>query len=278
MAKRRTAEAWLPSVVTMGVLPSCPGDGFGGHVHGFDEVCLFTGGPTTVLHAGRDTTATHGTAYLFRAGERHGYRNSPQQAPLLWVLHYRPDPVLSAACPALRARDPTERIWQLDAGQLEDFRSLYLRVQAEQDRERELAGPAGAAWLRLLLVRLARWKQPDSEPGLHSADPELSQLYRLLCEHIGSPQSLAASLQRQLPNYDSLRHRFTRVFRASPRQVLMRLRIRRAKNLLLEGDLPIAQIASRLGYARQHEFARAFHREVGCSPTAWRAGGGKRLD
>jgi AraC-like DNA-binding protein len=47
-----------------------------------------------------------------------------------------------------------------------------------------------------------------------------------------------------------------------------------AKRLLLETALPIRAIAERVGHARQHEFTRAFHRELVCSPTWWRAHGG----
>jgi two-component system response regulator YesN len=50
----------------------------------------------------------------------------------------------------------------------------------------------------------------------------------------------------------------------------LRTRIQIAKNLLLESPLSIKQIAEELGYVRQHEFTRAFHRESGQSPTSWR--------
>jgi AraC-like DNA-binding protein len=60
------------------------------------------------------------------------------------------------------------------------------------------------------------------------------------------------------------------VFKAAPRDLLISLRMERAKNMLLETELSVSEVAERLGYARSHEFARAFHREVGCTPTWWR--------
>ncbi len=44
-----------------------------------------------------------------------------------------------------------------------------------------------------------------------------------------------------------------------------------ARNLLLESNLSIKEISERIGYARQHEFYRAFRRHVGCGPSDWRA-------
>jgi len=43
-----------------------------------------------------------------------------------------------------------------------------------------------------------------------------------------------------------------------------------AQNLLLESGLSIKEIAARTGYARQHEFARAFRQRVGLTPSEWR--------
>ncbi len=37
----------------------------------------------------------------------------------------------------------------------------------------------------------------------------------------------------------------------------------------------MADIARDCGYGRQHEFSRAFHREVGCTPTAYRRQAGR---
>jgi hypothetical protein len=249
------------------------GDGFGGHRHGFDEICMITGSSTVIQHAGTDTHAVHGSVYLFRAGETHSFKNSSSQAPRLWVLHYWPDPQLTRECPALGNSPPASRIWQLDHEQIEEYRQLFMRVLGEEDAERTHASAAAAAWLRLLLLTLSRWRSRNRVPGLPAiptTDPELTHLWQIIQDHVGSPESLSGGLRKQVPNYDSLRHRFTRIFKASPRQVLMSMRISLAKSLLLESSLPIAAVAERLGYARQHEFARAFQREVGCTATAWR--------
>lgn len=67
---------------------------------------------------------------------------------------------------------------------------------------------------------------------------------------------------------------FTRAFRQStglaPHEWLMRRRIEKAKGLLTQGTLSLAEIAADCGYADQSHMARAFRRSVGTSPTSWR--------
>jgi AraC family transcriptional regulator of adaptative response/methylated-DNA-[protein]-cysteine methyltransferase len=57
---------------------------------------------------------------------------------------------------------------------------------------------------------------------------------------------------------------------ASPRQVAQSLRIRRAKRLLNDTDLPIAAIAARAGFSSQRRMSAAFARLYGRPPSALR--------
>lgn len=67
---------------------------------------------------------------------------------------------------------------------------------------------------------------------------------------------------------------FTRAFRATvgepPHAHLIRRRIDRAKELMLETDLPLANIAFDCGLTDQAHMTRLFNRVVGVSPGAWR--------
>ena len=51
---------------------------------------------------------------------------------------------------------------------------------------------------------------------------------------------------------------------------LIRLRIHYAKQLLLEGDLPICEIATRCGYSNAYYFSGAFRQRTGLCPSAYR--------
>jgi signal transduction histidine kinase/AraC-like DNA-binding protein len=65
---------------------------------------------------------------------------------------------------------------------------------------------------------------------------------------------------------------FTAELGLSPWEYLMRYRIRQARQLLLTSDLPIASIASQVGFDDPAYFSRIFRKEVGCTPRAYRMG------
>ncbi|SLN10457.1 HTH-type transcriptional regulator CdhR [Falsiruegeria litorea R37] len=58
---------------------------------------------------------------------------------------------------------------------------------------------------------------------------------------------------------------------ASPAQVYRRLRLNLARKLVMESDLPIAEIALRSGYDDPSAMTRAFRKEFGKSPRALRS-------
>jgi signal transduction histidine kinase/ABC-type sugar transport system substrate-binding protein/AraC-like DNA-binding protein len=57
----------------------------------------------------------------------------------------------------------------------------------------------------------------------------------------------------------------------SPWEYLIRYRVLRAKELLLTTDYSVADVAARVGFETATYFSHIFHREVGCSPRAFRA-------
>lgn len=265
-------DDWLPRPLTWSCALTARAGGFPGHVHeANDELCVVVGDGTAILHAGVERPAAPGTAFLFRRGELHGYRNGPRQEPHLWLVHYHACPALDAACPALADPDPERRVWRLSAAQLDAFRSLFMRFMAEALR----AGSAGhaaaaSAWLRLVLIEAARWRGGGDAAPAH-ADPVLARLWEVVAEHVEATDGdFRAALARRVPGYDALRHRFRRQFGLPPGALRERLRLERAKYLLLDSPLPVAAIAERLGYARSAEFCRAFARRIGVSPGEFR--------
>ncbi|TCL74903.1 AraC family transcriptional regulator [Rhizobium sp. BK251] len=63
---------------------------------------------------------------------------------------------------------------------------------------------------------------------------------------------------------------FKRSTGIAPHAWLRRQRIDRAKTLLHDGHLSVAEIAATVGFANQSAFGVAFRRETGQTPTAWR--------
>lgn len=63
---------------------------------------------------------------------------------------------------------------------------------------------------------------------------------------------------------------FRRVTGTSPKQYILRLRLEYARDLLLETDTPVAQIAGRCGFADAFYFSRCFKRHFSVSPQQYR--------
>ncbi|CDF85621.1 helix-turn-helix domain-containing protein [Pseudomonas sp. QL9] len=67
---------------------------------------------------------------------------------------------------------------------------------------------------------------------------------------------------------------FTRKFKASighsPQEWMRLQRVEKAKRLLAEATLPLAEIGLECGFYDQAHFCRVFNRLTGLSPSAWR--------
>lgn len=69
---------------------------------------------------------------------------------------------------------------------------------------------------------------------------------------------------------DTLERRCRRVFGRSPRQLILSTRIDVARELLVDNDLSLAEIADRCGYSDQAALNRTFTRVVGIPPGRYR--------
>ena len=77
----------------------------------------------------------------------------------------------------------------------------------------------------------------------------------------------------------SLRRHWDRLFRLPPLQHLMELRMRRARDLLVESRLSVKEIGFECGFSDQLYFSRYFRKRMGLSPLNYRkASLGRHVD
>ena len=146
-----------------------------------------------------------------------------------------------------------------------------MRIHREHVSGERWSGMVEGAWLMLLLTSLDRVVDRAGH-GLRLRvveDPALLRLWEWVQGGVHS-SAMSAALSDVIPGYEGLRHRFRRHFGISPREMLLRSRMSLARHLLLETGLSIKEIAAEVGYPRQHEFWRAFHKTTGVSPSRWR--------
>lgn len=67
-----------------------------------------------------------------------------------------------------------------------------------------------------------------------------------------------------------LAERFQQLVGTSPMQYLTQWRMVMAANLLRRSNAPLSRVAEEVGYQNDTSFSRAFRREYGQPPAAWR--------
>jgi AraC family transcriptional regulator len=105
---------------------------------------------------------------------------------------------------------------------------------------------------------------------------ELARLIEYIEDNLDGPIGLA-----ELADIVHVsRFHFTRLFKRSTGMTassfVEQCRIRRTQSLILETDIPLAEIALMAGFADQSHFTRRFHRHVGCTPAAFARQQGRR--
>ena len=127
----------------------------------------------------------------------------------------------------------------------------------------------------MIAVHLARRHSTQTRPeravardGLTAR--RLQRLFAYIDAHLGEDLRLArmAAAVELSPFY------LARVFKArtgqSPHQYVLDRRIARARQLLRETNLPVAEVAAAAGFSSQSHLSSWFRRRVGVTPAAWR--------
>jgi AraC family transcriptional regulator len=157
--------------------------------------------------------------------------------------------------------------------QLRDPRLEHLAWALKAEREAGYAGGrlyAESLGTALAAHLLRAYAEPASRPGADRGLPP-RQLQRVLdyieaeLEHNPGLAELAALTSFGLSHFKVLFRRSTGM---PPHQYLLRRRVRRAHDLLLQGRLSASQIALETGFAHQSHMARCMRRVLGVTPSA----------
>lgn len=244
------------------------------HSHLHEELCLISAGPLNVGHAGKKVCPEPGTLFLFTEGEEHGLGNPENAIVRLWSLEFRVSAELKVEFRDLFECSAEQRARKLSADQQQRFCNTCKKIAFEKGVYGPLRATAASALLALQLIDVARWFSAGSEVDFvedgDRADRQCFELWKEIHRHAFQWTSHGPMLFNLNPAYDSIRHRFRRLFGISPRDMLVRLRMDRAKELLITSSLSVKEVAFEVGYVWQQDFTRAFTKCAGVSPRQWR--------
>lgn len=99
---------------------------------------------------------------------------------------------------------------------------------------------------------------------------DVLRVLRYMEDHLSEPIKLENLAQIAGLSPTGLIWKFDRQMKTTPMQYLIRLRMQLAKQLLLESNLTVTQIAEKCGYADVYYFSNAFRQHTGINPTAFR--------
>lgn len=103
-------------------------------------------------------------------------------------------------------------------------------------------------------------------------DEAIGRALQLLHDRVGEDWSLETLAKEAGLSRTVLAERFLHFVGVPPMRYLARWRMQLAASLLSAGSSSLAEIAGRVGYGSETALSRAFKREVGVAPTAWRDG------
>lgn len=138
---------------------------------------------------------------------------------------------------------------------------MYDRIRVAGDRPQ----PSRAQFTDLLQAAAASGSDaPTPEPAW------LSRARRLIEDEWADDVRLGTVAERVGVSRFHLARRFRERYGCSVGQYVQRLRVTRARHLLLATDASLSEIAFRTGFADQSHFTRIFGRHVGTSPDRYR--------
>jgi len=121
-----------------------------------------------------------------------------------------------------------------------------------------------------LTVRLLRRPSDSGRPGGAGRDPRVSAAVDRILSCYAEPLSVDTLAETASMS----RFHFSRLFSSqvglSPYRYLLRTRISRAAELLGRGRHSVTEAAFTVGFSDLGRFSRAFRRQFGCSPSAYR--------
>jgi AraC-like DNA-binding protein len=149
----------------------------------------------------------------------------------------------------------------LDKGLIEAFDEMHSALAVADWRETS-ALVARAHLLCTEVMRLDRERRPET--GL------ASRACARLAESLDHPVDLARIASELGMGYERFRKFFATAVGMPPARWRQLKRVERARQLLVEGELPLAEIAEKLGYCDEYFFNRQFKSVTGLSPARYR--------
>ncbi len=146
----------------------------------------------------------------------------------------------------------------------------WSRIGAEAGKWVEVLGKGGRAPKKPLLFAPGGIVQRQSTTLLAVDDPSLRRALQHMRDNFDKAITVETLCDTLRLNRRTLERRFLQFLQATPREILTRFRLDRARTLLMTTDLPISRVAENCGFGDAERFATTFRIQTGTSPSQFR--------
>lgn len=272
-----------------GVKP--PGWTFREHHHHLCELMYCREGRVHVWIGNRKLAFGSGDWLFLKAGVRHRFENDSETNFSFFNMHFDIDdpdlrkmlnstPFHHIAKEKADGTRLTERYRQIEQAVRDNQEQAASAADAHQ-KIRQLTGKVALQAHSLLLIREIaelRLDEQQAACGQETDVRSLSLFQTNIAHKIEQKLSAAVYSDTCISEISRDLHMsrnrctkiFTQVYGISPRQYVSELKLKQAKELLLQTDVTVEEIARRLGFSSVHHFSRQFHRWTGMPPSRFR--------
>ena len=209
-----------------------------------------------------------GTMLLFRPQEEQIYSLLPEDTPETYWVHFTG----SDAEDLLSQHGLNQGKTFIYAGLSPDYQWLFRQMIEELQLTRSAYQEVLNLSLKHLLLLINRHLEEENEKFSVMTD-EVERAAHFFGENYNRDINIKKYAKDRNVNLCLFIRKFKEVFKVTPMQYVLSLRINNAKNLMSATDYNISQVAASVGYDNALYFTRLFKRHTGMSPTEYKKRG-----
>ena len=162
----------------------------------------------------------------------------------------------------------------LDFSGNEHMHGIFRALTRECHKCSSAASAMMTALMNQCLIEVMREVEQQSDgslPWLSALDdPRLSRVVETILDNPEQSYTLESMADIAAMSRATFVRHFEKSFQRTPMDYLRDVRLRRGAQLLQTSELPVDNVANKVGYASRSHFSRAFHDQYGVSPVEFR--------
>ena len=226
----------------------------GVHAHACTEIVYYLEGSGELTQKGKRMRYRPGYASIYQPGMEHS--DHPDTSGVQ----------ICVGVTGCGAKKLSAGVWKTDDSIADCVAKIAFEIQDQPERSDQDRLDILSGWLVLELHRITRGEKTDGDAPPDRANTLKNILDSRFNEQIDLKE-LAGNLYI---NPDYLRHVFKQSFGESPLNYLVKRRLDAACELLKLTDMPIGEIARRVGLDNVYYFSRIFRQKIKITPTGYR--------